>query len=83
MLVSLVTMVAPVVITMALVVTMVDLMVTVVYWHHYLEAMVVNLEALAGLVDTVAALVVTDQGGEHQGKDNIVVVINKNVTSYV
>ena len=80
---SLEIMAASVVTMVYLVATLVALVTAVVYWQHYLEAIMVNLQALVGLVDTVAALVVMDQGGGHQGKDNIVVGINKNVTSYV
>merc|ERR1712115_530525 len=58
---------------MASVVTMVDSLVI----------MAALVEALVGLVDTAAVLVVMDQGGGHQGKDDVVVVISENITFYV
>ena len=65
-----------------LVATLVALVAAMVYWHPCSEAIVVNLQVLAGLVDTVAALVVMDPIGGHQDKDDVGVVISENVTFY-
>ena len=77
---SLEIMAASVVTMVYLVATLVALVAAVVYWQHYLEAIVVNLQALVGLVDTVAALAVMDPIGGHQGKDSVAAVISESVT---
>merc|ERR1712121_599158 len=82
MLASVVTVVDLEATTEDLVATMVALVAAMVYWHPCSEAMVVNLQVLAGLVDTVAALVVMDPIGGHQDKDDVGIVISENVTFY-